>query len=68
MGLGSGCPHGNGDPSRCSQCVGALVRQVTVTGGHVLIDGTAIASTADQQRDAEAALVRVPRRRKRRAR
>ncbi len=34
------CPHSRiGDPSRCSQCLGAIARRVSNDGADVLIDG-----------------------------
>jgi hypothetical protein len=65
---GSGCPHGNGDPSQCSQCIGAPARRVAVVAGAVEIDGVRVSSSAAQQRDAEDAMAVSTRQQRKRRR
>lgn len=67
---GGGCPHGNGDPSQCSQCLGAPVRQVALTSTHIVLDGVPVETHAQGLRRAEDDLVpaQVKRRNARRRR
>jgi hypothetical protein len=44
------CPHSRiGEPARCSQCLGAVVRHVSQRGADLLIDGEPTGRTLDDE-------------------
>jgi hypothetical protein len=55
-----GCPHGNGPPERCSQCLGAIARRVSIIDGQLLIDGSLRGSAAAHAAQTEDAMTRKP--------
>lgn len=59
------CPHGNGPPEKCSQCVGAaLVKRVELVAGDVIVDGVAVGTTKEHSTNADGSMYTHPGRRR----
>lgn len=54
------CPHGNGPPERCSQCLAPTVARYEIRGGAVFIDGVEQGTAAAHMKAADESLLNKP--------
>jgi hypothetical protein len=47
------CPHGNGPAEHCSQCRGAAPSKIELVDGKLVVNGAAVATTAEHTAAAE---------------
>lgn len=54
------CPHGNGPPAKCSQCIGAKPSTVELLNGKLVVNGIATKTTAQHTAAAEEVMLQKP--------